>query len=39
VRGEQHELEPIRDFVDAIFDGDAGHGADILFVWRNLSLK
>src|SRR3546814_609940 len=26
LRGEQHEIEPVGDFVDAIFDRDARHG-------------
>ncbi len=26
LRREQHELEPVGDFDDAIFDGDARHG-------------
>ena len=29
LRGEQHQLEPVGNFLNAIFDGDARHTADL----------
>src|SRR4051812_1611834 len=28
--GQQHQLEPVVDLVDAIFNGDTGHGPSLL---------
>jgi DNA polymerase III delta subunit len=27
---EQHEIEPVFDFVDAVFNGDTGHALPLL---------
>ena len=38
VSGQEHELEPVRDFIDTIFNRHAGHGANTLLVVREMSL-
>ena len=32
VARQQHEIEPVFDLVDAVFNGDAGHG--VLLQWN-----
>ena len=39
VSGQKHQLEPIRNFVDAIFDGDASHGLNLPLVKFRRSMR